>query len=472
MWNIHQAYIDGAFVPVHGAEVVDMIDPATEQLIGHARLADREDAKHAIAAAGRAQPALASTTKAQRIDMLRRLEAAVLARTDALRDVTIEEYGAPLARAQWVSRYASACFANAAQVLQDYPLTRQVGSATVVMLPVGVSALIAPWNSAVGTICCKLASALSAGCASVIKPSELSPLQSHVLAQALHEADLPPGAFNILLGRGQDVGDEISTSPGVARISFTGSTATGKVIARAAVDTMKRVGLSLSGKCASLILDDAELDTAVPQAVAAAFVNNGQACVAGSRLLVPRARAGEIVERVQAAVAAMRVGDPRDADTAVGPLASRAQFERVRGFIRRGIEEGATLVAGGEERPAGLERGFFVRPTVFSDVRPDMAIAREEIFGPVLSIIACDDEAQAIRIANDSPYGLQAYVFSSQPERAQRVALQVEAGTVLVNRVQPELLAPFGGVKQSGVGREFGEAGLVSYLEPRTLGIG
>lgn len=469
MRNIDQAYIGGAFVPVHGDEVMDIIDPATEQRIGQARLGSREDAKLAIAAAQRAQPLMAATTKAQRIDMLHRLQSAVLAQTDALRDVTIEEYGAPLSRAQWVSRYASECFANAAQVLEDFPLTRQVGSAVVAMRPVGVAALIAPWNSAVGTICCKLASALSAGCASVIKPSELSPLQARVLAQALHDADLPPGAFNILLGRGQDVGDEISTSPHVAKISFTGSTATGKAIARAAVDTMKRVSLSLSGKCATILLDDADLDAAVPQAVAAAFMNNGQACVAGSRLLVPRAQAGEIVERVQAAVAAMRVGDPRDAGTGVGPLASRAQFERVRGFIRRGIEQGATLVAGGEERPRGLERGFYVQPTVFADVRPDMDIARQEIFGPVLSIVSCDDEAQALHIANDSVYGLQAYVFSSQPERAQRVAAQVEAGTVLVNRIQPELLAPFGGVKQSGVGREFGAAGLESFLEARTI---
>lgn len=232
---------------------------------------------------------------------------------------------------------------------------------------------------------------------------------------------------------------------------------------------MKRVSLSLSGKCATILLDDADLDAAVPQAVAAAFMNNGQACVAGSRLLVPRAQAGEIVERVQAAVAAMRVGDPRDAGTGVGPLASRAQFERVRGFIRRGIEQGATLVAGGEERPRGLERGFYVQPTVFADVRPDMDIARQEIFGPVLSIVPFDDEAQALHIANDSVYGLQAYVFSSQPERAQRVAAQVEAGTVLVNRIQPELLAPFGGVKLSGVGREFGAAGLESFLEARTI---
>jgi len=470
MRNIHHAYIDGAFVPVRGDEVLEVINPATEQVIGSVRMGHREDARQAIAAARRAQSVMRDTTKADRIDMLRRLQAAVLARTDQLRDVTIEEYGGPWARAQWVSRYASECFANAAQTLADYPLTRQVGSATVLMQPVGVSALIAPWNSAVGTICSKLSSALSAGCATVIKPSELSPLQTQVLAEALHDADLPPGVINIVIGRGADVGDEISTSPGVARISFTGSTATGKVIARAAVDTMKRVSLSLSGKSASIVLDDADLDAAVPQAVGAAFMNNGQACVAGTRLLVPRTRASEIIERVRTAVAAMHVGDPADPDTTIGPLASRAQFDRVRGFIRRGQEQGATLVVGGEGRPGHLARGFFVQPTVFADVRSDMDIAREEIFGPVLSILAYEDEADAIRIANDSVYGLQAYVFSSQAGRAQQVAAQLEAGTVLINRTQPELLAPFGGVKQSGVGREFGAAGLASYLESKTIG--
>ena len=471
MWNIHQAYIDGAFVPVQGSEVLDVVDPTTEEVIGRATMGHREDAKRAIAAAGRAQSFMRGTAKADRIDMLRRLQAAVLARSDQLRDVTIEEYGGPWARAQWVSRYASECFAGAAQTLEEFPLTHAVGSAQVVLQPVGVAALIAPWNSAVGTICSKLASALAAGCATVIKPSELSPIQTQVLAEALHDADLPPGVINILLGRGTDVGDEISTSPGVARISFTGSTATGKLIARAAVDTMKRVSLSLSGKSASIVLDDADLDLAVPQAIAAAFMNNGQACVAGTRLLVPRARAQDIIEGVRGGVAAMRVGDPRDPATEVGPLASRAQFDRVRRFIRRGLEQGATLVVGGESRPEHLARGFFVRPTVFADVRHDMDIAREEIFGPVLSILAYEDEAEAIRIANDSVYGLQAYVFSSEPERARRLALQLEAGTVLINRTQPELLAPFGGVKQSGIGREFGAAGLASYLESKTIGL-
>jgi aldehyde dehydrogenase (NAD+) len=469
MWSIDRAYIDGAFVPVQGSERLEICNPATERAIGTVTLANREDAKRAIAAANRAQPALARSTRPQRIDMLRRLEAAVLARTDQIREATIEEYGGPLARSQWVSNYASQCFATTAQALRDYAFERRLGEATVVMEPVGVAGLIAPWNAAAGSICSKLASAIAAGCASVIKPSELGPLQAQAVAEALHDAGLPPGVFNVLLGRGSDVGDEIATSAGIAKISFTGSTQTGKLIARAGVETMKRVSLALSGKSATLVLDDADLATTLPLALNAAFMNNGQACVAGTRLLIPRAQMKAAVELVRVAVAALRVGDPRDPATAVGPLASQAQFDRVQHFIRRGLAQGATLVAGGEGRPAGFERGWFVRPTVFAEVRNDMDIAREEIFGPVLSMIGYGDEDEAIDIANDSPYGLQAYVFSSDAQRALRVASRLRAGTVLVNRIVPELAAPFGGVKQSGVGREFGVFGMEAFLESKTI---
>jgi len=341
----------------------------------------------------------------------------------------------------------------------------------VVMEPVGVAGLIAPWNSTAGTVCSKLASAIAAGCTSVIKPSELSPIQTQVIAEALHDAGLPAGVFNILLGRGSDVGDEISTSAGIVKISFTGSTPTGKQIARAAVETMKRVSLSLTGKSASIVLDDADFAAAVPLALNGAFLNNGQACIAGTRLLVPRARLSEVIERVKTGVAAMRVGDPHDPATDMGPLVNRAQFDRVQRYIRRGQEQGATLVVGGEGRPDGLNKGWFVKPTVFVDVHNDMDIARDEIFGPVLSILTYDNEDEAIAIANDSVYGLQAYVFSSQPARALRVASRLEAGTVLINRIAPDLLAPFGGVKQSGIGREFGVFGLEAFLESKAIAV-
>jgi aldehyde dehydrogenase (NAD+) len=469
MWNINRAYIDGAFVPVQGSEVVEVINPATEQVIGTATLANRDDAKRAIAAAQHAQQKLRRTTKAERIDMLRRLQSAVLARTEVIQDATIEEYGGPLARSKWISQYASQCFANAAQTLENYELTRRIGEATVFMEPVGVAGLIAPWNSAAGTICSKLASAIAAGCASIIKPSELSPIQTQVVAEALHDAGLPAGVFNIVLGRGTDVGDEISTSPGVAKISFTGSTPTGKLIARAGVETMKRVSLALTGKSASIVLDDADLAGAVPLALNAAFMNNGQACVAGTRLLVSRARFDKVIALVRETVPTLRVGNPRDPSTVIGPLVNRAQYDRVQGFIRRGQEQGATLVVGGEGRPEGLEKGYFAKPTVFANVRSHMDIVCEEIFGPVLSILVYESEDEAIQIANNSIYGLQAYVFSSQPEHATRIASQLEAGTVLINGIRPELLAPFGGLKQSGIGREFGVFGLEAFLEPKTV---
>lgn len=290
MWNINQAYIDGSFVPVQGTEVVEIINPATEQVIGTATLGNRDDAKRAIAAAQRAQQTLSRATKAERIDMLKRLQIAVSAHAEQIQETTIEEYGGPLARSKWISQYASQCFANAALTLENYELTRRIGQASVIMEPVGVAGLIAPWNSTADTICSKLASAIAAGCASVIKPSELSPVQTQAVAEALHDAGVPAGVFNILLGRGADVGDEISTSPSVAKISFTGSTPTGKFIARAGVETMKRVSLALTGKSASIVLDDADLASAIPLALNAGFQNNGQACIAGTRILVPHAR--------------------------------------------------------------------------------------------------------------------------------------------------------------------------------------
>jgi aldehyde dehydrogenase (NAD+) len=475
MQIIDQSYIDGAFVPVTGAEVVDIINPATEDVIGRARLAGLDDTRRAIEAAMRAQPAFARTTKAERMAMLGRLQAALLAHADAIRAATIDEYGGPVSRARWVAHYASQCFGDMARTLASYELERPVdgdGGSTVAMEPVGVSGLFAPWNSAAGTMCSKLAAAVAAGCTTVLKPSELSPIQAHVVTRALHDAGLPPGAVNVVIGRGADVGAEIARHAGVAKLSFTGSTPTGKLVARAAVDTMKRVSLALTGKSASLMLDDADFDAAIPMAIGAAFANSGQACVAGTRLLNPRARMADAIERVRAAVSALRVGDPRDPETAIGPMVSRAQYDRVQHFIRRGLEQGATPVAGGEGRPEGIERGWFVRPTVFAGVRNDMDIAREEIFGPVLSIVAFDSEDEAVAVANDSPYGLQAYVFSTDEARARGVASQLQAGTVLINRIAPDLLAPFGGVKQSGVGREFGVQGLEAFLEPKTITTG
>ena len=337
------------------------------------------------------------------------------------------------------------------------------------MEPLGVVGLITPWNANYGFICSKLSMAIATGSTAVIKPSELSARQTALLTQVLHRAELPPGLFNIVTGRGDTVGAEIVRHPDIAKISFTGSTAVGKAIARGAVETMKRVTLELGGKSPTILLDDADFAKAMPLAAMAATMNSGQACLAGSRLLVPRARLQEAHERIGAAFDALRVGDPRDPATTIGPMVTRTQYERVQGFIQRGIDEGATLLTGGSGRQEGLERGYFVRPTVFGNVRNDMAIAREEIFGPVLSVIAYEDEEDAVRLANDTVYGLHAYVFSGDVARANRVASRIVAGRVFINGLYDEPAAPFGGFKQSGLGREFGIFGFEQYLEPKAV---
>jgi aldehyde dehydrogenase (NAD+) len=469
MQKIDKIYIDGAFVTPHGEEWFDLFNPATAQVIGAVRLGDAEDARRAISAAKRAFPAFSATGKSVRVAMLKRMHEAVSRRADELTDAVIEEYGAPISRARWMADHASGVLLAAVKVLEDYDFNRRAGTAEVVMQPLGVAGLITPWNSNAGFICGKLATALAAGCTAVIKPSEMSAIQTRIVTEALHEAQLPPGVFNIVTGRGETVGAEIAAHPDVAKISFTGSTAVGKSILRAGADTLKRVTLELGGKSPSLILDDADLVAAVPLAVAAGFMNSGQACIAGTRILVPESRMSEVESLAKAAVEQTRAGDPRDPKTAVGPMVSRKQWERVQRYIRVGIEEGATLLAGGEGLPSDLGAGWFVRPTLFGRVRNDMTIAREEIFGPVLSIIPYNDEEEAISIANDTLYGLQAYVFSSSAARARVVAARIDAGRVLINTLSHEPEAPFGGFKQSGIGREYGSYGLEAFLEPKSV---
>jgi len=356
-----------------------------------------------------------------------------------------------------------------AQTLEDFDFALTIGRARVTLQPLGVVAAITPWNSNYGFICGKLATAIAAGCAIVIKPSEMSAVQTQVLAEALHEANLPVGVFNIVNGRGDVVGAELSTHPNVAKISFTGSTAVGRAILRAASETMKRVTLELGGKGPNIILEDADLDAAIPTAAMMGFNNSGQACVAGTRILAPRSRMAEILPRLEAAVAAIKVGETIDPTVMIGPMVSQKQYDRVQGYIRLGLEEGAELLVGGEGRPEGLNRGWFVRPTVFTGVSNGMRIAREEIFGPVLCVIPYENEDEAIAIANDTSYGLQAYVASADPAHARRVAEQLESGRVVINGAPHEPLAPFGGFKQSGIGREYGRFGLETHLEARAI---
>ncbi|MEM5342970.1 aldehyde dehydrogenase family protein [Paraburkholderia azotifigens] len=469
MHTIDKIYIDGEFVMPHGEEWFDLFNPATERVTGRVRLADAKDARDAIAAAKRAFPAFSRTSKRARIDILKRMHAAVVAKEDELYEAIVEEYGAPVSRGRWMAQHASNVLSEAAKVLEHYEFTRRAGTAEVVMQPLGVAGLITPWNSNAGFICGKLAAALAAGCTAVIKPSEMSALQTQIVTQALHDADLPPGVFNIVTGRGDSVGAQISSHPDVAKISFTGSTAVGKTILRTGADTLKRVTLELGGKSPVVVLDDADFAQAVPLAIHAGFMNSGQACIAGTRILVPRRRLAEFEALVRDEVGRAQSGDPRDPRTTVGPMVSQKQWERVQRYIRIGIDEGARLIAGGEGRPDGLDTGWFIKPTVFSDVSNDMTIAREEIFGPVLSIIAYGDVEEAIAIANDTNYGLQAYVFSQDKKRAHEVASRIEAGRVLVNTLAHEPAAPFGGFKQSGIGREYGTYGIEAFLEPKAV---
>lgn len=469
MRSIDKIYIDGRFVTPHGQELFDLHNPATEEIIGQVRLGDRIDAQAAVVAAKRTFPAFSRTGKTERIAMLQRLHEAVAKRAEALAAAMIEEYGAPQYFVDFSARRAGSVFLDMAQTLEAFDFTETIGRAKVTLQPIGVVAAITPWNSNYGFICGKLATAIAAGCTIVIKPSEMSAIQTQILAEALHEAGLPAGVFNIVNGRGDVVGAELSTHPDVAKISFTGSTAVGRSILRAASETMKRVTLELGGKGPNIILEDADLDAAIPTAVMMGFNNSGQACVAGTRILAPRSRMAEILPRLKAAVAAIKVGETIDPVVMIGPMVSQKQYDRVQGYIRLGLGEGAELLMGGEGRPEGLNRGWFVRPTVFAGVSNDMRIAREEIFGPVLCVIPYENEDEAIAIANDTSYGLQAYVASADPAHANQVAERLESGRVVINGAPHEPLAPFGGFKQSGIGREYGRFGLETHLEARAI---
>ncbi|PKE32385.1 aldehyde dehydrogenase family protein [Rahnella sp. AA] len=469
MKQINQIYINGEFVTPHGTEVMDLINPVTEQVAAQVRLADETDTRQAIAAAKAAYVDFSRTSKPQRIQYLQQLHDAVLARADALEAVMSAEYGGSLAMVRGTVARASGAFLQAIKLLKEYEFVRQIGNAKVVMEPLGVVGLITPWNANYGFICNKMATALAAGSTVVIKPSELSAGQTQLLTECLHAAGLPAGVFNIVTGRGDVVGAEITRHPDIAKISFTGSTAVGKAIARGAVDTLKRVTLELGGKSPNILLPDVDLEKAIPLALAVGTMNNGQACIAGTRLLVPEERLQEVKAHLVRAVANVKVGDPQQADTQIGPLVTAKQYDRVQNYIRLGIEEGAELVCGGEGRPDGLRHGYFVKPTVFANVTPQMTIAREEIFGPVISVLTYRSIEEAVSMANDTVYGLQAYVSGEDRQQARSVASQIIAGRVFVNGMYDAPDAPFGGFKQSGLGREFGTYGLEAYLEPKTL---
>ena len=436
-------YIDGAFVESHGKDVMDIIRPTDGRLIARATLGDEEDTRSAIAAAKRAFASYGRTTKEERSKILRRLHEAASARVDDLTAAMIEEYGGVAQFAGLIVESGVNAFLATEKALQELPLTRSWDKTTVFLEPVGVAGLITAWNANALFICLKLASAVAAGCTVVIKPSELSSLQTRVLLEALHEAQLPKGLLNIVTGLGNVVGAELVRNPDVAKISFTGSVAVGEQIMRDGAATMKRVTLELGGKSPTIVLDDAALDQAIPTALTIAFLNSGQACAAGTRLLVPRTQLDAVKRALREAMRTITVGDPADPKTAIGPMVSQRQYDRVQSYIRKGIEEGAEVLAGGEGHPEGLEAGYYVKPTVFLNVKNDMTIAQEEIFGPVLSVIAYDAEEDAIRIANDSRYGLHACVIGKDLQRARRVASQIRAGRVVINGMTDDAQAPW-----------------------------
>lgn len=469
MKTIDKIYINGEFVTPRGTEYFDLISPTTNEKLGKVLLGNTEDTQNAIDAAKIAFKTFSKTTINERIQYLKNIKTTIEKRKDEFVNVVIEEYGGTFQFASNSFIYMQKSFDSAIQLLKTYDFTKTMGESEVQMTPIGVVGIIIPWNSSNGFICSKLSTAIAAGCTVVIKPSEMSAQQTQLITECLHEANLPKGVFNIVNGLGEIVGAEISRNPDIAKISFTGSTTVGKIIAKEAVNTMKRVTLELGGKSPNIILDDADFSKAIPLAVIAAFMNSGQACIAGTRLLIPENKLEETKVIIKEVILNTIVGDPKNPNTAVGPMVSEKQFNRVQDYIQIGINEGAEILAGGLGKPKELEKGNFVKPTVFINVNNKMRIAQEEIFGPVLSIITYKTEEEAIEIANDTNYGLQAYVSSSDSEKAHRVASQINAGRVQINGIGHDPMAPFGGFKQSGIGREFGILGLEAYLEPKAL---
>jgi aldehyde dehydrogenase (NAD+) len=463
MKTINKVYINGQFVIPHGKELFDLINPATERLAARVRLADETDTRRAIESAKSAFPLMRSSSREQRMAWLQQLHDAVKPREQQLIEVMIEEYGCPRFFAESTVKRSFNGFLQMREVLADFPFEQQIGGARVIMEPLGVVGLITPWNANYGFISTKLSAVIASGSTAVIKPSELSARQTELFTECLHEAGLPDGVINIVTGRGDVVGAEITRHPDIAKISFTGSTAVGKTIARGAVDTMKRVTLELGGKSANVLLDDVDLAQAIPLALQVMSWNSGQACIAGTRLLVHEDRLAEVKAQILNSVHELVPGEN------LGAAVTGQQYQRVQEFIRKGIEEGAELLCGGEGRPEGIEQGFYVRPTVFVNVRNDMTIARQEIFGPVLSVMTYRSDEEAINMANDTVYGLQAYVSGKDARRVQHIADRLIAGRVFINGVYDEPHAPFGGFKQSGLGREFGTFGLEGYLEPKAI---
>lgn len=464
-------YIDGAWVDPLGGTTMDLIDPATEKQFGRLSLGSAADVDRAVAAAKRAAPSFAATTVDERIALLERILEIYNRRYDEFAEAMRQEMGSPITFASKGQAVRGPLHINVLlKVLREFRFEEDMESGTRLRhQPIGVCGLITPWNWPVNQVIVKVGPALAAGCTMVLKPSEFSAVSAVLFAEVLHEAGVPAGVFNLVNGDGPTVGSAIAAHEDVAMVSFTGSTRAGTEVARAAAPTVKRVAQELGGKSANILLDDVDLEDAVRRGVAACFTNSGQSCSIPTRMLVPR-HLMEKAAKIAADAAAGYVLGPTDSEeTQLGPIVNRSQFDHVLRLVRSGISEGAQLVAGGPDRPEGLTDGYYVRPTVFADVAPDMTIAREEIFGPVLSIIPYDSEDDAVAIANGTFYGLAAYVQSADRERARSIARRLNGGQVHINYPPVDFGAPFGGFGRSGNGREWGEAGLREYLETKAM---
>jgi acyl-CoA reductase-like NAD-dependent aldehyde dehydrogenase len=463
-------YIDGAWVPSGGTGTIDVYGAATEEVVGRIPDGVAADVDRAVAAAKAAFPTWSVTAAEERAKHLQRIQEGLMARQAELAELIATEVGMPIRLSGMIQvGLPTAQVGNYAQILRDFAFEEQVGNSLVVKEPIGVVGAITPWNYPLNQIVAKVGAALAAGCTVVLKPSEVAPLNAFVLAEIIDEAGLPAGVFNLVSGIGPVVGEAIAAHPDVDMVSFTGSTRAGKRVAEVAAATVKKVALELGGKSANVILPDADLEKAVSAGVTNCYLNSGQTCTALTRMLVPRDRLAEAEQIAAAKAEKYRVGDPLAEGTNLGPLISDVQRDRVRGYISQGIAEGAKLVTGGVEPPEGLDRGYFVRPTVFSEVTPNMTIAQEEIFGPVLSIIPYDTEDEAVEIANGTIYGLAGGVWSGDAAHAEQVARRLRTGQVDINGGMFNPLAPFGGYKQSGVGRENGRLGFEEFLETKSL---
>jgi aldehyde dehydrogenase (NAD+) len=470
MSNHLKFYIDGAWVDPVAPATLDVINPATEEAYTKISVGAKADVNKAVAAAKAAFKTFSKVSHADRVALLKRILDVYNERFEDVAQAVSDEMGAPIAFARDAQAWAGrAHMESTIAALENYTFSEKRGATMVVKEPIGVCALITPWNWPLNQIVCKVAPALAAGCTVVLKPSEIAPISGIVWAEIMQAAGVPKGVFNLVNGTGPDVGQVMSGHPDVDMVSFTGSTRAGIIVAKTAADTVKRVAQELGGKSANIILPDADFENAVTQGVQGCFGNTGQSCDAPTRMLVPKDRHDEALGYARKAAEAFRTGDPKSADTDLGPVVSQLQYDKIQRLIQAGIDEGATLVTGGTGRPENLNRGYFIRPTVFGHVTPDMTVAREEIFGPVLSILSYKDEAEAIEIANDTVYGLAAYIQSTDINHARAVAAEMRAGTVNLNYPDWDTFSSFGGYKQSGNGREYADFGIHDFLETKSI---